>query len=180
MARPWLRWSRPSSPTVRDYDRLLNNLSRTLGMPYPANVATARDVEADVRAKGATPATIALLNGQVHDEHPAAYRSRITQTQIRIGLDDDKLEYLGSGSEPVFKCSRLVSTHTLSQATSDAHRRDLGRIIASRANGGTTVAATMYVTAPPKNLNFINWCIFGELGFSGLVLFVRVSHCAVR
>ena len=49
------------------------------GMPYPDNVATARMVEQIIRDHGATPATIAILNGIAH-----------------IGLDDDQLELLGS------------------------------------------------------------------------------------
>ena len=34
------------------------------GMPYPQNLATAREVEAAVRAAGAVPATVAVLAGQ--------------------------------------------------------------------------------------------------------------------
>jgi pseudouridine-5'-phosphate glycosidase len=33
------------------------------GMPYPANLATAREVEVAVRAAGAVPATVAVLDG---------------------------------------------------------------------------------------------------------------------
>lgn len=36
------------------------------GMPYPQNVATAQSVEAIVRDRGAIPATIAILDGQVN------------------------------------------------------------------------------------------------------------------
>jgi pseudouridine-5'-phosphate glycosidase len=35
-------------------------------MPYPQNVETAKAVENIIREQGAIPATIALLNGQVH------------------------------------------------------------------------------------------------------------------
>jgi len=49
------------------------------GMPYPDNVAMAREVEQIIRADGATPATIAVLDGVP-----------------RIGLDDEGLELLGS------------------------------------------------------------------------------------
>ncbi len=38
----------------------------THGMPYPQNVEVARQVEADVRAAGATPATIAVIGGTLH------------------------------------------------------------------------------------------------------------------
>jgi pseudouridine-5'-phosphate glycosidase len=49
------------------------------GMPYPDNVAVAREVEAIVRAGGAVPATVAVIDGV-----PC------------VGLDDDELELLGS------------------------------------------------------------------------------------
>ena len=38
----------------------------THGMPRPQNIEVAQQVEADIRAAGATPATIAVLNGQLH------------------------------------------------------------------------------------------------------------------
>jgi pseudouridine-5'-phosphate glycosidase len=60
----------------------------THGMPYPQNVETARVVEADVREAGATPATIAVLNGVIH-----------------VGLTDDELESLGQ-AQNVAKLSR--------------------------------------------------------------------------
>lgn len=60
----------------------------THGMPYPQNVETAELVEADIRAKGATPATIAVLNGTLH-----------------IGLEEDQLQELGQAKD-VAKLSR--------------------------------------------------------------------------
>jgi pseudouridylate synthase len=60
----------------------------THGMPYPANTATAREVEAVVREKGAVPATIAILDGK-----------------IRIGLEDQELEMLAKATN-VMKLSR--------------------------------------------------------------------------
>jgi pseudouridine-5'-phosphate glycosidase len=81
----------------------------THGMPYPDNVSTARSLEAIIRERGATPATIAVIGGR-----------------IRIGLDDSMLEWLG----------KAQSVRKLSRA-------DLAHAIATRANGATTVAATM-------------------------------------
>jgi pseudouridine-5'-phosphate glycosidase len=49
----------------------------THGMPFPQNLETARRVEAEVRAAGATPATIAVMAGRIH-----------------VGLDDSTLERL--------------------------------------------------------------------------------------
>ncbi|MBP1804290.1 pseudouridine-5'-phosphate glycosidase [Rubellimicrobium aerolatum] len=60
----------------------------THGMPWPRNVETARRVEAEVRAQGATPATIAVLQGRLH-----------------VGLADDDLTRLGRSSD-VAKLSR--------------------------------------------------------------------------
>ncbi len=59
------------------------------GMPYPANLETARALEGVVRAEGAVPATIAVLDGR-----------------IRIGLDDEALERLARGGAGVLKLSR--------------------------------------------------------------------------
>ncbi|MDG1377695.1 MAG: pseudouridine-5'-phosphate glycosidase [Yoonia sp.] len=60
----------------------------THGMPFPQNVETARIVEQDVRDAGATPATIAVMNGALH-----------------IGLEADVLDSLGQ-AQHVAKLSR--------------------------------------------------------------------------
>ncbi|MFM8949177.1 MAG: pseudouridine-5'-phosphate glycosidase, partial [Bacteroidota bacterium] len=57
------------------------------GMPYPQNVETAREVESIVRNQGATPATIAILNGK-----------------LCVGLNEQQLEQLGN-SKDVWKVS---------------------------------------------------------------------------
>ncbi|MER8967957.1 pseudouridine-5'-phosphate glycosidase [Mesorhizobium sp. M0808] len=51
----------------------------THGMPYPANLETARGVETVVRENGAVPATIAVVAGK-----------------IKVGLDDRELEELAA------------------------------------------------------------------------------------
>lgn len=62
----------------------------THGLPYPDNVATAVQMQTAVREGGAIPATIAIIQGQVH-----------------VGLTDDELEYLGQlAGTAVRKCSR--------------------------------------------------------------------------
>jgi len=60
----------------------------THGMPYPDNVATARSLEAEIRSRGAVPATIAVLNGAV-----------------RVGLSEFELEELAT-AKGVLKLSR--------------------------------------------------------------------------
>ncbi|MBP9905663.1 MAG: pseudouridine-5'-phosphate glycosidase [Rhodoferax sp.] len=59
------------------------------GMPYPQNVATALQVEAEVRAHGAVPATIAIINGR-----------------LKAGLTVAEIEVLGQSGRRVVKVSR--------------------------------------------------------------------------
>jgi pseudouridine-5'-phosphate glycosidase len=79
-----LRFSfNPSGPIVA-----LESTVITHGLPYPQNLQLARDMEAQVRAGGATPATIAVMNGN-----------------IRVGLTDEELARL-AGAESPLKVSR--------------------------------------------------------------------------
>ena len=82
------------------------------GMPYPKNVETALRVEATVRESGAVPATIAVIGGQ-----------------LRAGLSEAEIEYLGKKGTAVTKVSR----------------RDLPVLVARKGDGATTVAATMII-----------------------------------
>jgi pseudouridine-5'-phosphate glycosidase len=59
------------------------------GMPYPQNVATALQVEAEVRAHGAVPATIAIVQGR-----------------LKAGLATSEIEALGRSGREVVKVSR--------------------------------------------------------------------------
>jgi pseudouridine-5'-phosphate glycosidase len=59
------------------------------GMPWPQNVETALAVEAEVRALGAIPATIAILDGR-----------------LKAGLAHDEIERLGRGGPDIAKASR--------------------------------------------------------------------------
>ncbi|MEL7092902.1 MAG: pseudouridine-5'-phosphate glycosidase [Pseudomonadota bacterium] len=60
----------------------------THGMPWPQNLDVARQVENDVRAQGAAPATMAVMDGSLH-----------------VGLNDDQLEALAQAKN-VAKLSR--------------------------------------------------------------------------
>lgn len=60
----------------------------THGMPYPQNVEVAAQVEQDIRDAGATPATIAVIDGKLH-----------------VGLEPDQLQSLGQ-AKGVAKLSR--------------------------------------------------------------------------
>lgn len=59
------------------------------GLPYPANLELARGMEEAVRAEGGVPATIGILQGQVH-----------------VGLEADHLEHLAKDRQQVRKVSR--------------------------------------------------------------------------
>ena len=53
----------------------------THGMPYPENLETARGVEEEVRRHGATPATIAVLDGRLHVGLTGAQLETLAQTR---------------------------------------------------------------------------------------------------
>ena len=80
------------------------------GMPYPKNVETALLVEETVRANGAVPATCAIIGGEP-----------------TVGLEPEKIEYLGKTGLGVTKVSR----------------RDMSIVTALGMDGATTVAGTM-------------------------------------
>ncbi len=83
------------------------------GMPYPQNVETARKVESIARQNGAIPATLAILGGK-----------------LKVGLNDDEIDFLGSG-EGILKASS----------------RDLPYLVANKLNGASTVAASVRIAA---------------------------------
>lgn len=85
------------------------------GLPRPTNLTVAREMEAAVRAEGAVPATIALLDGQ-----------------IVIGLSDAELERLATTDEPVAKASRRGLGVALAQSS-----------LAATTVAGTLACATL-------------------------------------
>jgi pseudouridine-5'-phosphate glycosidase len=81
----------PEVQAAREAGRPLVALESTIithGMPWPRNVETARAVQAEVRATGAIPATMAVIDGA-----------------LRIGLTDTQLDTLGR-AKGVQKLSR--------------------------------------------------------------------------
>ncbi|KAK0406746.1 hypothetical protein QR680_018778 [Steinernema hermaphroditum] len=84
----------------------------THGLPRPTNIETAQSLERIVRENGAVPATIGLLNGDIH-----------------IGLTPSQLEQIADPSAAAVKVSQ----------------RDIPFAMAKKLNGGTTVAATMFL-----------------------------------
>ncbi|MDG1021009.1 MAG: pseudouridine-5'-phosphate glycosidase [Emcibacteraceae bacterium] len=106
----------PEIKTAIDQGKPIVALESTIishGMPYPKNVETAKEVEQMVRDNGAIPATIAILGGR-----------------LKVGLNDQELEYLGKSGLEVTKASR----------------RDIPFIVSRGEDGATTVAATMIIS----------------------------------
>lgn len=73
------------------------------GMPYPINIDTAKSVEEIIRKKGAVPATIAIINGD-----------------IKVGLSEDELEFVAT-SKAFYKASErdlsMILANKLNAAT---------------------------------------------------------------
>lgn len=94
------------------------------GLPRPSNLAVAQEVEEIVRSHGATPATIAILNGVVH-----------------IGLDSDQLSEIanrGDISKASIRDLAMISALGLSAATTVAATSHIARLagISVFATGG--------------------------------------------
>ncbi|KAM4573368.1 uncharacterized protein PAE49_008199 isoform 2-T2 [Odontesthes bonariensis] len=87
----------------------------THGMPYPHNLSTAKEVEAIVRAEGATPATVGVIEGE-----------------IRVGLSSDELDYLAQFKSPL-KVSRRDLPYVISKGLSGGTTVSATMIAAHRA-----------------------------------------------
>ena len=92
------------------------------GLPRPSNLLVAQEVEETVRRRGATPATIAILNGVIH-----------------IGLESDQLSEIANRDD-ISKASirdlAVVSALGLSAATTVAATSHIASL------AGITVFAT--------------------------------------
>jgi pseudouridine-5'-phosphate glycosidase len=112
------------------------------GLPWPANVETARAVEAAVRESRAVPASIAVLDGI-----------------IRVGLTDAELARLAQPGE----CEAATRTRTRLKVparevqpgrprpgalngnhVAKASRRDIAAVIAASGTAATTVSAALW------------------------------------
>lgn len=93
------------------------------GMPFPENVETALRVEQAVRAAGATPATIAIMDGK-----------------LCAGLSIDQIEELGRQGTAVSKASRRDIPFLLAKKTLGATTVAATMIIAEQA--GIKIFAT--------------------------------------
>ena len=94
----------------------------THGLPFPQNLQLARDMEATIRREGATPATIALLDGK-----------------IRVGLTDEELARLSQASSPLKVSHRDFATAIVKKASGGT--TVAGTMLAAN-NSGIKVFAT--------------------------------------
>jgi pseudouridine-5'-phosphate glycosidase len=94
----------------------------THGLPYPQNLKLARDMESTIRSEGATPATIALLDGK-----------------IRIGLSDEELARLSQASSTLKVSHRDFATAIVKKASGGT--TVAGTMLAAN-NSGIKVFAT--------------------------------------
>lgn len=92
------------------------------GLPWPENLDLARRMQARVRAGGATPATIAILQGEV-----------------KIGLTDAEIEHL---ARPTLAKDAGRGIHD-APGILKVSRRDYPVAVAQKRDGATTVAGTM-------------------------------------
>jgi pseudouridine-5'-phosphate glycosidase len=120
------------------------------GMPYPSNVETAMAVEARVRERGATPATIAVMNGK-----------------LKVGLSADEIESIGKLGMDAIKCSRrdlpFIVARKMTGATTVASTMIIAamagiRVFATGGIGGVHrgVEATMDISADLEELGNSN------------------------
>jgi pseudouridine-5'-phosphate glycosidase len=114
---------RPSSPRVALESTLVAH-----GLPYPDNLEVGRALEAAVRDAGATPATIAVIDGEA-----------------RVGLTGDELERIARGGRDIAKAGVAdlaavmarggTAATTVSATSALAHRAGI-RVFATGGIGG--------------------------------------------
>jgi pseudouridylate synthase len=106
------------------------------GLPRPANLAVARDIERAVRAAGAVPATIGMIDGTVV-----------------VGLDDAQLTRLASGDDvlklsvrdlPVAAAARVDGATTVAATAVVAARCGIGVFATGGLGGVHRAAATSF------------------------------------
>jgi pseudouridine-5'-phosphate glycosidase len=118
----------------------------THGLPHPYNLTLARDMENEVRAEGTTPATIAVLEGNIH-----------------VGLSDAELEELANRIVRQSTRREFETPEELARrVTMKISLRDFAAAIVQKANGGTTVAGTMFAA------NKVGIKVFATGGIGGV------------
>lgn len=123
----------------------------THGLPFPQNIQLAQDLEAEVRSQGAVPATIGILDGNVH-----------------IGLSPVEIQQLGNPTTPVRKISRRDFGIALANRESGG-TTVAGTLIAAKS-AGIKVFATGGIGGVHRNAPFDISADLPELSRSPLVV----------
>jgi len=145
----------PEVQTALKQHRAVVALESTIishGMPYPQNLECAKSCETVIREAGATPATIAILDGR-----------------IKVGLTDEQLNRLAT-CEDVMKCSRRDLPYAIATGKNGASTVAATMIMASIAGikffatggvGGVHRGAedTMDISADLVELSSTNVCV---------------------
>lgn len=126
----------------------------THGMPYPDNVAMARSVEAIVREGGATPATIAVVEGR-----------------LRVGLEDPELDALArrAGGD-VLKLSRADLPFAVARGLTGGTTVAATMIIAARAGIGVFATGGIGGVHRGAETSFDESADLAELGRTSVVV----------
>jgi pseudouridylate synthase len=99
----------------------------THGLPYPQNLALARDMEKEVSTQGATPATIAVIKGVVH--------VGLTEDELdSLTMDNDLVKISTRDLAPALQQKRSGGT-TVAGTLAVAHRVGI-RVFATGGIGG--------------------------------------------
>ncbi|EPB73969.1 indigoidine synthase A-like protein [Ancylostoma ceylanicum] len=123
----------------------------THGLPYPQNLETAKSLEEAVRSEGCEPATIALIDGNVHIGLTAAELSRVADSMDSMKVSRRDIAYA------------LNKASSTGRGFSECRTRMSGCLtLFQGVVGGTTVAATMYLA------NMANIKVFATGGIGGV------------
>ncbi|MBA2620789.1 MAG: pseudouridine-5'-phosphate glycosidase [Acidobacteria bacterium] len=97
------------------------------GLPYPKNLETAQSLEKIVRANGATPATIAVLDGKLC--------VGLNRNQIERLATDKNIRKISRRDLPVAVCKKLNCATTVATTAFIAHRAGI-KVFATGGIGG--------------------------------------------
>ena len=104
------------------------------GMPYPKNLETALNVEKTVKQNGATPATVAILDGR-----------------LKAGISEDEMHFLAKQGDKINKVSRRDIPLSIARQNHGATTVAATMIIASLAK--ISVFATGGIGGVHRDIN---------------------------
>lgn len=144
------------------------------GMPYPENVETALNCERIIRENGASPATIAILNGK-----------------LKVGLSNEEIDFLGKQGVKIQKTSRRDIAFNVANKINGATTVSATMFIAALANihvfatggiGGVHRGAetTMDISADLEELSMTNVAVISAGAKSILDLGLTLEYLETK